>query len=138
MPIEESNIIWTITASGAVIFFTLLAILLPYLIIMHNILYRRLDSTLFKEPWFSPAQLIMFKSWPMSFIKTVIYMFLIAYPNYIRKKKRFRDLKNVPVVEPSIILACKLYTTLHVAMILIGVAWMLFIFSVFAMDNWFS
>lgn len=135
MPVEEANIIWTIAVSGAVIIFALIAILIPFLMIMHTVLTRRLDPLLFKEPWFNATQLVTFQSWPLSFIKTVIYMFLIAYPNYIRKKKRFNGLEQVPDVKPSIIIASKLYTTLHVAMIVIGVSWLLFIFTMFAMDN---
>jgi len=137
MPVEPASIIWTLFTLGLGSVLVLIAILIPFLIVMHNILYKQLDPLLFKEPWFNSAQLIMFKSWPLSFIKSVIYMFLIAYPNYIRKKKRFNQLETVPTLTPRIKTACKIYTVLHVAMILIGLNWLLFIFSVFAIDNWF-
>ncbi len=138
MSIDSPDLIFIIGAGGAGIGIILLAILIPFLIIMHNLLYRRLDPILFQSPWFNEQQLVMFSAWPLSFIKTVIYMFLIAYPDYIRKKKRFNKLENVPTVEPAIKIACKIYTALHVAFAVIGVSWLLFIFSVYALDNWFS
>jgi len=139
MPLEEPHIIWTITAMGMGILLILLAVLIPFLIVMHNILYRRLDPILFKEPWFNPQQLVMFNAWPLSFFKTINYLFLLTYPNYARKRnKKFKDLKDIPHVEPSILLASKIYILLHISVMIIGIAWLIFIFSVFAIDTWFS
>jgi len=123
-----------LVASGFILGF----ILVIFLIIMHNILYPRLDPILFKEPWFNPAQLEMFSAWPLSLIKTVIYMFLIAYPNLIRKKKRFKNLKEVPPVEPNIKIACKIYTTLHLMFVSIGVAFILLISGFYIINTWFT
>ena len=69
---------------------------------MRNALYPQLDPILFKEPWFNPAQLEMLTAWPLSFIKAVIYLFLIAYPDYIRTKKRFKNLKQVLQSNPTL------------------------------------
>jgi len=130
--------IFNIAVSLFVVGAVLGIILLVFLIVMNIILSKRLDPILFKEPWFNPQQLTMFDAWPLSFIKTVIFMFLIAYPDYIRKKKRFKDLKVVPEVQPSIKLACKIYTALHLLTVFIAASWLIFIFGVYAIDNWFS
>mgnify|MGYP007017143612 CR=1 FL=1 len=44
----------------------------------------------------------------------------------------------MPVVSPSIKTASKIYTVLHLLMVLVGVSWMLFIFGVYAVDNWLN
>lgn len=133
MPIEEPHMLWVITMWLMGFELILIITLLPFLIVMHNMLSPRLDPILFKEPWFHPQQLIIFNSWPMSFIKSVIYMFLIAYPNYTRRKKRFKDLKEVPVVSSSIQNACKLYTILHLLMVFSGIVMFLYVGSIIAL-----
>jgi len=138
LQVTEPHIIWNIAISLFVVGAVLGIVLLVFLIVMNNILYKRLDSILFKEPWFNPQQLVMLDAWPLSFIKTIIYMFLIAYPDYIRKKKRFKNLKAIPEVQPSIKLACKIYTALHLLAVFIATSWLIFIFGVYVMDNWFS
>jgi len=123
-----------LVASGFILGF----IVLIFLIVMHNKLYPWLDPILFKEPWFNSAQLEMFSAWPLSFIKTVIYMFLIAYPDFIRKKKRFKNLKQMPPIDPNIKLACKIYTVLHLMFVSIGVAFMLLIAGFYIFHTWFN
>ncbi len=116
----EMHYIFFITLCIVTTMLAILAIMLPFLITMHNILYPILDPDLFKEPYFNPQQLVMFNNWPMSFIKTVIYMFLISYPNFIRKRKRFKTLKEVPQVSTPIRFACKMYTQLHLLFVFTG------------------
>jgi len=135
---------------GAVLFISMLVfvvLLLLFLLIMHNNLCRRLDPILFKKPWFTDTQLVMFDSWPLSFIKSMQYMFLIGYPrmtlkishftNSNRFTKRFSsrfnglNLDDVPDVHPSLKIACKIYTIIHLLVVIIGVLWFLFI-------GWFS
>jgi len=113
--------------SGAV----LVSILLVFLIIMHNILYPRLDPILFREPWFNSAQLDMFSTWPLSLIKSMNYMFLIAYPGFFLNRKRFNGLKTVPPVQPSIKAACKVYFILHFLTVIIAI-------SLFVFLAWYS
>lgn len=108
--------------SGAV----LVSILIVFLIVMHNILHPRLDPILFREPWFNSAQLDMFSAWPLSLIKSMSYIFLIAYPSFFLNRKRFNGLETVPPVQPSIKTACKVYFILHLSTVIISIS--LFVF----------
>lgn len=71
-------------------------------------------------------------------------MFLIGYPNITLKTrhitKRFNglELKDVPAVPPSLKIACKIYSVLHLLTAIIGVAMFLFIGGVYAIDNWLN
>lgn len=130
----EPHIIWTIFMylSGSVL--ALAATLLVFVIIMHNILYRRFDSALFRHPWFSVAELAMYSSWPLSFLKAVQYMFLLTFPNYMRKK-RFKGLGQVPPVSNSVKLASKIYMYTHILTASIGISWFLYGGIVLALDK---
>ena len=112
-------------------------IALIFLIAMHNILYRRLDPILFQEPWFSPAEIAMFSSWPLSLIKAGHYMFLITYPKR-SLKKRFIGLKQVLPIGNQLRIASRIYLYLHFLTAIIGVSWLLFIFGVYVFDNWLN
>ena len=143
-------IFFVLLGSGLVLSF----ILLLFVLVMHNILGRRLDPILFREPWFNATQLVMFASWPLSFIKSINYMFLIGYPNITLKVSRFTNtnrftkrlssrfnglhLKDVPPVQPSLKIACKIYTILHLLTAIIGVSMFLFIGGVYVFDNWLN
>lgn len=60
---------------------------------LHRSLYKNLDHILFRTPYFSTAELSMYSVWPLSYIKSLIYMFLIAAPG-ISKKRRFKEYKS--------------------------------------------
>ncbi len=148
----EPDIIWVIALALMGSVFALGFILLLFLLAMHNLLSRRLDPILFREPWFNATQLVMFSSWPLSFIKTINYMFLIGYPDITLKvsrftntnrftnriSSRFKDLRlnDVPPVQPSLKIACKIYTILHLLLVTIGVFMFLFLGGVYVFDNW--
>jgi len=131
---------------GAVLFvstFVLAIVILIYLLVMHKILCRLLDPILFREPWFNATQLAMFDSWPLSFIKSMQYMFLIGFPALTLKfssftnKNRFTKrlsyrfkgmrLTDVPDVQPAIKVACKVYTILHLLLSIVGVLFFLYL-----------
>lgn len=120
----------TVGIIGAVLFVSALVLCIISLIfvsVMHNFLSKRLDPILFREPWFTSAEMALYSSWPLSLIKSVNYMFLITYPNYVKKKKRYKSLKDVPIVQPSLKIACKIYTFIHLLTAITGVSWFLFI-----------
>ena len=116
----------------AAIFFTLLlsALALAILngvlwIVLHNILYKKLDNILFREPWFSRAELAMYSGWPLSLIKSMIYMFLILAPDY-SKKRRFKGLDQEIRVNKAVSIASKLCVFLLLLTALLGVAFFVY------------
>jgi len=102
-------------------------ILIVYSVVMHNILYKRLDPILFRNPWFSSAELAMFSSWPLSLIKAGHYMFLLTFPTY-SKKKRFIGLEQELPIELSLILASKIYICIYMLSGVVAIAFFIFIF----------
>ncbi len=120
----------TVGMIGVVIFVSALVlciISLVFVTVMQHFLSKRLDPILFREPWFTSAELALYSSWPLSLIKSVNYMFLITYPDYVKKKKRFKSLTDVPTVQPGLKVACKMYTFTHLLTAITGVSWFLFI-----------
>ncbi len=118
--------IWTIFSYLSITVFALIFSVLVYIIIMHNILYRRLDPILFQKPWFNQAELTMYSTWPFSFNKTLQYMGLLTFPEYM-KKKRFKGLKKIPEVSSTIKNASKIYIYLQILTALVGIAWFTYI-----------
>ncbi len=132
----EPHIIWTIAWSLTVVELVLVFISIIFATVMHNILYRRLDSILFREPWFSSAELAFYSSWPLSLVKAGTYMFLIVYPARSRRK-RFTNLNKDLPIDENIRVASKIYLYTHLLTAIVGVSWVLFVFGVYAVDNWF-
>ena len=123
---QEISTIAIITAVLGISGLVLAFIVLLFLIVMHNILYRRLDPILFREPWFSSAEMAMFSSWPLSLIKASHYMFLIIYPKR-SLKKRFIGLKQELPIGNQIRFASRMYLYIHFITAIIGVSWFLFL-----------
>jgi len=64
-----------------------LAILMIVLVVVQNwTLSRRLDKYLFNENYFTPQEMVMFSSFPLSLLKTLGYIRLITFPNSLRKR----------------------------------------------------
>lgn len=102
-------------------------VLIIYVIAMHNIMYKRFDPILFREPWFSSAELVMYSAWPLSLVKTVQYMFLISMPNYARRR-RFKGVTReleVLKISKALRIACHVYTVIHSIAFIIGTTWLL-------------
>lgn len=73
-------------------------------IVLHNTLIKRLDPILFKRPYFREKELLLYVTWPFSFLKTAGYIMLITCPA-AAKWKRFKGFdKNVPVGKPLVVL----------------------------------
>ncbi len=78
--------------------------------VLHYILLVRLDSILFKEPYFHKQELSVFGVWPFSMIKALMYMLLIAWPQ-LAKYKRFKKLNRPLPVGKGIIVMCYIELT---------------------------
>lgn len=74
-------------------------------IVLHNTLIKRLDPILFKRPYFQEKELLLYVTWPFSFLKTVGYIMLITCPK-AAKWKRFKGFdEDVPVGKPLVVLS---------------------------------
>jgi len=108
----------------------LAAVLMLCANIMYLILARRLDPILFREPWFSSAELALYSSWPLCLFKVNQYMFLFTFPNR-SKRKRFIGLNQSLPVGNSIRIASKIYSYMTILFLLIGAVLILFIGTVY-------
>lgn len=97
-------------------------------IILHNLLYKKMDQILFIEPYFSHFELEAYSSWPLSMIKTMIYLFLITAPEFSRKR-RFKGFTQELSVSMPIRLASAICVSLLFLTALCGV--LLFLYGGF-------
>ena len=79
----------------------------PLWIILHNILGPKLDRILFKEPYFRKSELANYVEWPLSFVKSLNYIYLIAAPGWA-KRKRFKELKEPLPIGATLKIFCKI------------------------------
>ena len=112
------NIFLGIMAAGLLIG----AIFYPLWAILHRSLPKKLDNILFRKPYFSDTELVNYQFFPLSLVKSINYIYLIALPRWA-KRKRFRGL-DVPLpVGTTSRLLCKIQFSVG----LIGLA-MFFVF----------
>ncbi|SRR5690606_11275336 len=78
----------------------------PLWIILHNILCPKLDHILFKEPYFKKSELVNYGDWPLSFLKSMNYVYLIAAPS-LAKRKRFKGSNEHLPIGPILKFICK-------------------------------
>ncbi len=83
------------------------ATIYPLWIVLHNVLGPKLDHILFKEPYFRKSELANYVSWPLSLVKSVNYIYLIAAPGWA-KRKRFKELKEPLPISRSLTVFCKI------------------------------
>lgn len=98
----------------------LMAILLPLWAALHLTLLPKLDSILFRKPFFEERELWNYQIFPLSLFRSLNYIYLIALPR-LAKKKRFKSFNEpLPVGWPTVA-ACKLHALLCVLILLIGI-----------------
>lgn len=78
----------------------------PLWIILHHILSKRLDNILFREPYFQQSELKNYLHWPLSYIKSINYIYLIATPS-LAKRKRFKGLNEPLPIGKATVFACR-------------------------------
>lgn len=103
------SIFFIITVVGLVIVFTVY----PLWIALHNVLCKRLDPILFREPYFQKAELVNYLCWPLSYLRSFNYVFLIASPTFA-KRKRFRGFDGEIPVRGMLVVLCKLHFSLMI------------------------
>src|SRR5690606_3485072 len=76
--------------------FLIIAVAFPLWFVMHRLL-EPLDPVLLREPFFPKWDQHNWQVWPVSYLKTLTYVCLIAVPG-IAMRKRFKGLDQVPEV----------------------------------------
>lgn len=102
----------------------------PLWFVLHKILSKRLDSILFKEPYFKRSELSNYLVFPLSSLKSLAYIYLIAIPAWA-KKKRFKGFSDPLPVSTPIIVACKIQFSL----MLFGLVFAVVFFSFIVWSN---
>ncbi len=102
------------------LFFTV--VLIVFVNIIHLILSPRLDPVLFNERWFTSAELAMFSAWPLSLIKTGIYMALVGFPKRMIKTKRFKGYDLKLSFKMPLIIVSRIYILLVLFNIFLGLS----------------
>lgn len=85
-----SEEIFFVVFFGGFLFLTAFFIVLWH--ILHFILSRKYDKILFKDPIFNQMELAIYSSWPLSLVRTMAYILLIAAPNFFITKRRFKEI----------------------------------------------
>jgi len=104
------------------------AVYYPLWGILHKVLPQRLDTHLFRKPFFNDAELINYQFFPLSLVKTLNYSYLIALPR-MAKRKRFKKLNKEVRLNPVVRIAC----VIHIWCALLGTATF---FAIFGYGGW--
>jgi len=112
--------IFVLTTFIGVLFF--IVVLTIYIHILHPLLSRKLDSILFNKNWFTHAELSIYSLWPLSLIRSVIYTFLITFPDLAVKTKRFKGFDLTLPLSPFLRGMSKVYIILHFLALFVGIA----------------
>ena len=66
---------------------------------MYLLLRKKYDPLLFREPYFTPGELVVYSAWPLSLGRATSYIKMIAG---WRRFNRFRNL-DIPIVESAFV-----------------------------------
>lgn len=79
--------------------YTFVALVLVFIMIFlaHVLMPRRMLKTYFKPPYFKEGEVIMFTGFPFGYIRTVMFMRLMAYPSSGAKRGLTQAFEMAPV-----------------------------------------
>jgi hypothetical protein len=80
---------------------------------LHRTLCPKLDPILFRAPYFSKSELTNYLYWPLSSLRSLNYVYLVAAPKMARRKRFKAFTQDVPVGR-GVRVACKVHMTLMV------------------------
>ncbi len=86
----------------------------PLWVFLHHLLLKRLDHLLFIEPYFTKEERLNYLVWPLSYLKSMNYIGLIAVPR-IAKRKRFKGFDSPLPVSEKVVILCKIEFALMLA-----------------------
>lgn len=101
-----------------------IALYFPTFAWLHHRLGQRLDKQLFRAPFFNGVEQINYRSFPLSLVKTISYIQLIAVPGWARRR-RFKSLSSDIVVSYSDSVLSKINFWLSAIIALYGVLYFL-------------
>lgn len=104
---------------------------------LHKTMAKSLDKELFREPHFQPKELLNYRFFPLSLVKSLNYIFLIAIPR-LAIHRRFKTLTGPPKVPKSTRVLCKLVVTLQFMGLFIGVMMFSLMFYLLSTIDGFS
>ncbi len=91
----------------------------------HQLLCQKLDSLLFREPYFKESELRNYQFYPLCALKSGNYMYLIALPK-LAKLRRFRNFEGELPVSTGLRIVSKLFIYTGVLGTVTGVAFFAF------------
>lgn len=89
------------------------ALFYPLWIFLHKALPKNLDPLLFKEPYFQKSELANYQFFPLNFVKTINYIYLVAYPG-CAKRKRFNGFNKEIPIKKSMRILCRIHFNLGI------------------------
>lgn len=101
---------------------------------LHKTMAKNLDGEFFREPHFQPKELVNYQFFPLSLIKSMNYILLVAIPK-LAINRRFKTLTGPPDVPRSTRLLCKVDVALLILILTIGlflVPLMIYLVSIIA------
>lgn len=101
----------------------LTAFFLVYWHILHFILCKKYDALLFKEPIFNPMELAIYSSWPLSLVRSMAYVLLIAAPDFFITKRRFKEL----AIDRSSMFLLTFFSKIFLLIVLLDILFVMFI-----------
>ena len=110
----------------SIVFFGLLILTAFYIVlwhILHFILCKKYDDILFREPIFNRMELAIYNSWPLSLVRSMGYVLLLAAPNFYSAKRRFKGV----TIDRSNIFLLTLFCRIFLIVLALIVLFILFI-----------
>lgn len=89
-------------------------------LVLHNALASRLDSILFKEPYFHQKELRTYVVWPLTWLKTMAYILLVTCPK-LAKWKRFKGFNEALPLAWFLVVLCYIELMLLVLLMLVAI-----------------
>lgn len=90
---------------------------IPVWAVLHHYLTPRLDPQLFRQPFFHASELVNYRLFPLSLLRSLNYIFLIGWPSLARRR-RFRELSDKVSVSRWAVMLCRL----QIGMVIVGLA----------------
>ncbi|WP_111641128.1 hypothetical protein [Marinimicrobium alkaliphilum] len=122
MEVADSLFVVMLTLSAMIFSVVPFAFILWYA--LHLVLSPRLDPLLFKDPYFTRSEQVSYQCFPLSFLKSGNYVYLLVAPS-LAKKRRFKGLSEPVPVGRVMRIVCVVQLSLMCLGSLVGILWFL-------------
>ena len=86
--------------------------------ILGSILSKEYDQTYFKSPYFTSAEIEIYRSWPLSLLRYATYIVFTGFPKLLQRR-RFKGLASPGTQRPILKFICQLWLVSLVICILL-------------------